>query len=163
MGNARIVPGGLHAVVPHKGLIALREGFLLIAGQVPNGCAQMVGTMLNRNAADLPERLLNAFSQGFKGLAKAHTHRFDIGIGEHAVIEQMRESLPLNRHVEVTHVGEIGLGPFTGDMHLLKDDFPLWSLLRTPLRNVALQCAHLGRAIRAWMALAQLGEQRRSL
>jgi hypothetical protein len=75
----------------------------------------------------------------------------------------MREGLSVNRHIQITHVGEIRLGPFAGDMHLLKDDLPLWSLLRTPLRNVALQRAHLRRTIRAWMALAQLGEQRRPL
>jgi hypothetical protein len=60
-------------------------------------------------------------------------------------------------------VSKIGLGPFTGDMHLLKDDFPLWSLLRTPPGNVTLQSAHLRQAILAWMVLAQLGEQRRAL
>jgi hypothetical protein len=50
----------------------------------------------------------------------------------------MGKGLPIDRYLHITHVGEIGLGPFTGDMHLLKNDFPLWSLLRTPLGNVAL-------------------------
>ena len=50
----------------------------------------------------------------------------------------MGESLPINRYLQITHVGEIRLGPFTRDMHLLKDNFPLRPLLRTPLRNVAL-------------------------
>ncbi len=41
------------------------------------------------------------------------------------MVEQMGKGLPVDRHIEVTHVGKIGLGSFTGDMHLLKDDFPL--------------------------------------
>jgi hypothetical protein len=60
-------------------------------------------------------------------------------------------------------VGEIRLGAFTREMHLLKDDLPLRSLLRTPLCDMALQGAYLRRAIHARMALAQLGEQRRTL
>ena len=79
------------------------------------------------------------------------------------MVEQMGEGLPVDGHLEVTHVGEIGLGPFAGDMDLLKDDFPLRSRLGTPLRNVALQGAHLRRAILAWMALTQFGEEGCSL
>ena len=138
MGDARVVPGRLHAIVPHEPLVALGEGFLLIAGQMPNGCAQMVGAMLDWNAADLPERLFNAFSQCFKGFAEAHAHCLDIRVREHKVVEQMGKGLPVHRHIQTTHVGEVRLGAFAGDMHLLKDDFPLWSLLPTPLRNVAL-------------------------
>jgi hypothetical protein len=66
----------------------------------------------------------------------------------------MGEVLSVDRHLQIAHVGEIRLGAFTGDMHLLKDDFPLRSLLRTPLGDVALQGAHLRRAVLAWMALA---------
>ncbi len=65
------------------------------------------------------------------------------------MVEQMGKGLSVDRHIEVTHVGKIGLGPFTGDMHLLKDDFPLRSLLHTPLSNVALQGTHLRRTILA--------------
>jgi hypothetical protein len=57
----------------------------------------------------------------------------------------------------------IRLGAFCGHMHLLKDDLPLWSLLCTPLGDVALQGAHLRQAILARVALAQLGEQGRAL
>ncbi len=77
------------------------------------------------------------------------------------MVEQMGEGLPVDRHLEITHVGEIRLSAFTRDMHLLKDDFPLRSLLRTPLCNMALQGAHLRWTILAWLALAQLGEQGR--
>jgi hypothetical protein len=75
----------------------------------------------------------------------------------------MGEGLPIDRHLEITHVGKIRLSAFTRDMHLLKDDFPLRSLLRTPLCNMALQGAYLRWTILAWMALAQLGEQGRAL
>jgi hypothetical protein len=100
MGDARVVAGGLHAVVPHEALIALGESFLFIAGQLSHGCAQMVGAMLHGNASDLPERLLNTFRQGFKGFAEAHAHGLDIGVREHKVVEQVRKDLSVNRHVE---------------------------------------------------------------
>jgi hypothetical protein len=124
-----------------------------------NRCAQMVGAMLSRDPSDLPQRLLNALGERFKAFAKAHTHRFDIGVREHEVVQQMGKGLPSNRHVEIIHGGEIRLGAFRGHMHLFKDDFPLGSLLRTPLGNLALQGTHLSRTILAWVALAQLGEQ----
>jgi hypothetical protein len=60
-------------------------------------------------------------------------------------------------------VGEIRLSPFAGQMHLLKDDLSLRSRLGTPLGDMALQRAHLCRAVPAWMPLAQLSEERRSL
>jgi hypothetical protein len=63
----------------------------------------------------------------------------------------------------LAHVGEIGLSSFAGNMHLLKDDLLLRTRLGTPLRNLARPRAHLRRAIPAWLPLAQLGEERRSL
>jgi hypothetical protein len=119
-----------------------------------NRRAQMVGVRLRRDAADLPKRLLDALGQRLEGFAEAHAHHFDIGVREHKMVEQMRKSLSIDRDIEVTHVGEIRLGAFCGDMHLFKDDFPLGSLLHTPLCNVPLQGAHLRRAILAWMSLA---------
>lgn len=123
----------------------------------------MVGAVLSRDASQLPERLLDALGQCLKGFAKAHAYRLHIGVRQHEVIEQMRESLPVDAHLQIAHVGEIGLSSFAGNMHLLKDNLLLRTLLRTPLRNLALQGAHLRRAIPAWMPLAQLGEERRSL
>ncbi len=73
MGDACVVPGRLQAVVPHEGQVSLGEGFLLIAGQMPNGCAQMVGAMLNWNASDLPERLLNADHASASKVSPKHT------------------------------------------------------------------------------------------
>jgi hypothetical protein len=163
MGDARIIPGRLHAVVPHEGLVTLGEGFLLIAGQMANCCAQMVGAMLGRNASQLPERLFDAFCQCLKGFAEAHTYRFHIGVRQHEMIQQMGKGLSVDRHLQIAHVGEIRLGTFCGNMHLLKDDFPLRPLLCAPLGNVALEGAHLRRAIPTWMSLAQLGKERRSL
>ena len=94
--------------------------------------------MLGLDAADLPERLFDAFGQCFKGFAEAHAYRFHIGVRQHEVIEQVGEGLPIDRHLEIIHVGEIRLGAFCGDMHLLKNDLPLRTLLRTPLGDVAL-------------------------
>jgi hypothetical protein len=102
-------------------------------------------------------------AQRFKGFAKAHAYRFHIGVRQHEVIEQMRESLPVDGHLQIAHVGEIRLSSFGGEMHLLKDDLLLRTLLRAPLRDMALQGAHLRRAIPACMSLAQLGEERRPL
>jgi hypothetical protein len=87
MGNARVVPGRLHPVVPHESLVALGERFLLIGRQMPNGRAQMVGAMLSWDTADLPQRLLDALGQRLKGFAEADAHRFDIRVGEHEMVE----------------------------------------------------------------------------
>jgi len=63
MRDPLIVPGGLHAVMPHEGLVTTRPVFSLFFAQQPHGCTQVVGAMLLWNPTNLPEGFLNALGK----------------------------------------------------------------------------------------------------
>ena len=64
IGHAGIVAGGLHAVVPAQVVVALGEIKLSVAVEVFESGRQRVGSVLARDAAQLPKRVLQAFGDG---------------------------------------------------------------------------------------------------
>ena len=64
VGYAGIVASGLHAVVPAQVVVALGEIKLGVAVEVFESRRQRVGSVLARNAAQLPKRVLQAFGDG---------------------------------------------------------------------------------------------------
>src|SRR5688500_18963383 len=92
VGDAGIVAGRLQAVMVAEGSIGL--GLVLALGEIAIGRREPVGAMLVRDAAELPERLLQPFGESREALSAAD--RFDeapAGIGEPEMVEQMREGL----------------------------------------------------------------------
>ncbi len=75
--------------------------------------------------------------------------------------EQVRECHATDRDAQVVHLGEIGLPSFAWLMPLFEDHVLLRPMQRFPLRDVALQGAHLDRLILLGMSLAQQRKQRR--
>src|SRR5260221_115011 len=75
--------------------------------------------------------------------------------------EQVRECHATHRDAQVVHLGEIGLPSFAWLMPLFEDHVLLRPMQRFPLRDVALQGAHLDRLIPLGMSLAQQRKQRR--
>ncbi len=63
MSHPRIVPGRLHAVVGHECLVAGGPLLFLCRFQVLYRRTQVIGPMLLRHSAQLPERFFDAFSQ----------------------------------------------------------------------------------------------------
>jgi hypothetical protein len=61
MRDARIVPGRLHAVMGHEGLVAFRPVLALALVQLANSSRQMIGAVLLRYASYLPQAALQAF------------------------------------------------------------------------------------------------------
>ena len=75
IGDAGIVAGGLHAVVPAQIVIALGEIELRGAVQVLESGRQRVGSVLAGDAAQLPKRILQPFGDSGKALAaEDHPH-----------------------------------------------------------------------------------------
>ena len=64
VGHAGIVAGGLHAVVPAQVVVAPGEIKLGVAVEVFESGRQRVGSVLARDAAQLPKRVLQAFGDG---------------------------------------------------------------------------------------------------
>src|SRR5690606_30743403 len=60
--QAAVVARGARVVMPAKLAVARREVILLL--QVPEGGRQAIGAVLGRDAAGLPERILQAVRQG---------------------------------------------------------------------------------------------------
>jgi hypothetical protein len=69
MCHPSIVPGWLHPVVLHEGLVAQRPVFSLLLTQVPHGSAQMVSSVLLWHSTKRPVRFLDPLSQGLKRFA----------------------------------------------------------------------------------------------
>ena len=64
VGHARIVTGGLHAVMPAQLVIPFREILLGVAVEVLEGGRQGIGPVLGRDTAQLPKRILQALGDG---------------------------------------------------------------------------------------------------
>jgi hypothetical protein len=61
MRNARIVPGRLHIVMGHQGLVAFCPVLALTLVQLTDSSRQMIGAMLLRDTSYLPEATLQTF------------------------------------------------------------------------------------------------------
>src|SRR5437660_2027546 len=115
--------------------------------------------MLLRDPTQLPQRMFDALGERLKALAETERDRFDIGVGEHKVIDQMREGFSSNGNAQITHVRKIGLSSFTWRMDLLKDHLAFWPMQCPPLGDVPTQGHDLSRSIPAWMLLDEQSQQ----
>src|SRR6516225_3070513 len=61
-----------------------------------------------RDLSQLPDRVLKAFAQAFDTLRVTNRPRLPVGIGQHEVIQQVREALVLDANRQVRHIYEIG-------------------------------------------------------
>src|SRR5215470_14035844 len=132
MGHSLIIPGRLHCVVLHECLIANCPVFFFFFAQLPHCSSQVISAMLFWNATDLPESFLDPLGQGLEGFAEADTSGFHVGIGQHKVVDHVREWFTVNSHTQILHMGEVGLGTFARLMALLEDDLLLRPMHSTP-------------------------------
>ena len=160
MRDAGIVAGRLHPVMAAERGVAL--GLVLLGREIAIGGRQPVGAVLAGNAAELPERFLQALGQ--RGEALAAANRLDVlpaPEGEPEMVEQMLERLAGDRHGETAGMGEVGQRLATGRMLLPEDQLALGTLGRPPVRDAALQRAQQPIGIAAGMKPLQLLKQRR--
>jgi hypothetical protein len=109
VSNAGIVAGRLEAVMQTE--CGIGPGLVLAIGPVAVSRREAVGAMLAGHAAQLPERLLEAFGQ--RGEALPAADRLDEAparVGEPEMVDQMREGLAGNGDPELGSVGEVGQG-----------------------------------------------------
>lgn len=138
VGDAGIVAGGLQTVmVAERGI-----GLVLALGEVAVGGREPVGAMLARDAAELPERLLQAFGESREALSAAD--RFDeapAGIGEPEMVEQMGKGPAGDGHAKLGAIGKVRESLSAGRMLLSEDQLALRSLGGAPMGHPALQRA----------------------
>src|SRR6266567_4637130 len=72
--------------------------------------------MLLWDATNLPEGFLDPLSQCLEGFAEGNAGSFDVGVGQHKVIDHVRKGFSCNGHAQILHMREIGLGSVDSDL-----------------------------------------------
>ena len=133
------LPG--QAVVAQQCLIASLED-LGVAPRLDRR-RQPVGAMDQRHTAQLPQGVLQAVAEALEALAKADRGRLPIGVGEHEVVEQVRERMAGQGDTQVIAVSEVGGGQPPGVMDLGEEDLLGRSLFGPPPLDPTLERPHL--------------------
>jgi hypothetical protein len=117
----RIGSLGRQAIMPQQGLVmgrVLLGVAFLIHGQrhairaVPPGCA-----------AQFPQGILRPFAEAGETLRETDRHVFPVRVGQHEVIQQVWERLPLDSHTQTLHVREIGCSQAARLVDLAEEHF----------------------------------------
>src|SRR3990172_2205034 len=96
--------------------------------------------MLLRNAAERPQRVLQALGKRHEALATEHHARMlEAGEREAEVVEPVSERTAGYDHPEIAHVGEVGQPHAPRWMLLAEDHVLLGAVERAPVPNAPLQ------------------------
>src|SRR5580693_3222633 len=139
---ASIVAGRLHAVMSAQRFVATRLILPGVVIEIAEGGGQAVASMLQRGAAERPQRILQPLSQCHKALTAEH----DMSVlpareGQAEVIEPMIQRHPGDADAVIAHVGEIGKPQPARGMLLPEDDVLLGPVQRPPGTDAPLQRA----------------------
>jgi hypothetical protein len=93
------------AVMPRQLLVTSRE--LTLVRQVVHRRAQPIAAMPLGQAAQLPQRILQALAQTLETLREADRHRLPVRVGQHEVIHQVVERLTADGHAQLVHRCEV--------------------------------------------------------
>jgi hypothetical protein len=124
-------------IMIHQAVVTPRE--LLAVRQVIHRCAQPIGTVPPRHAAQLPQRVLQPLAETGKTLREADRRRLPVGVGQDEVVDHVVEQLALDRHTQVAHAREIRGRQPARFVDLAEEDFLVRSRAGTPTTNMPLQ------------------------
>ena len=130
---------GLQAVVGQQRPVARRV--LLGATLVVDGQGHTVGAVPLRDAAQLPQGVLQPLAEAGEALGEAHADMLPVGVGQHEVVDQVGQRLPCDGHGQAVHVREVRGGQPPWLMHLREEHFLGRAVLRLPLADTPLQRA----------------------
>ena len=148
---------GLQAVVTQQRRVALGE--LLVASSGRHGGAHAVGAMELGHAAELPQGVLQALGEALVTFGEADGAGLPVGVGQHEVIDQVVERLPVDGHQQVGAAGEVAGAEAAWVMDLVEEHLLGRSLRRTPGLDAALQGADLSVLEASGEAALQVVEQ----
>jgi hypothetical protein len=131
----------LQAVVVQQRLVTLLKGRSITAGR--DGRRQGIGAMRPRHAAQLGQSLLQAVAEALETLGEADAAGLPVRVGQHEMVDQVRERLAVDGHLQTTGVREIGSAQAAGLMDLAEKHLLGWPVQGTPLLDVPLQGAQL--------------------
>lgn len=148
-------------IVPQQPLITLGEVASL--RQIIHGAAEAIAAVPLGHAAQFRERILQPHAQALETLGEAERHRFPVRVGQHEVINQMRERLPGKGHVQTVHVCEVRGAQPARMMDLREVHFLARSIRRAPLSDPPLQRPQLALVKPSRILLLQPAPQRLGL
>jgi hypothetical protein len=137
VGLPRVDGLAAHAVVAQQGLVALLEDAAVAAGG--HGRRQAVGAVDLRGTAQFPEGVLHPGAEALEALGEADRARLPIRVGQHEVVQQVREGHAGDRHPQVRAVGEVTGAQPAGPMHLGEEHFLGRAVQGPPALDVPLQ------------------------
>jgi hypothetical protein len=115
------------------------RGVLLSLALVVDRQRHAVGAVPLRHPAQGPQRVLQPRAQAGEALRKTHRHVLPVRVGQHEMIDQVREGLAGDRHAQSRHVREIRSAQPAWLMHLGKVDLLGLAVLRLPAPHPPLQ------------------------
>src|SRR5271156_4404181 len=140
--EAGVVAGWRHAVMAAERLVALRQILLRVGIEIAEGGRQAIAAMLLGNAAERPQRILQALGQRDEALAAEHNMgMLETRECQSEMIEPMRQRNAGNRDAERARVGEVGQAETAGFVLLPEDNVPFWASQRPPTSHAPFQRA----------------------
>jgi hypothetical protein len=138
----------LQAVVPQQRLVTPLKGRAITARR--DGRRQGVRAMHLGNAAQLGQGVLQALAEALETLAEADAAGLPVRVGQHEVVDQVRQRLAVDGHLQAGGVREVGGTQLAGLMDLAEEHLLGRSVQGPPLLDVPLQGAQLplGKATR---------------
>ena len=124
--------------------------------EVIYGRAHPVRSMFRRNAAELPECILQPLAQALERLRVADAACLPVGIRQDKVIDQMRERLAIDRHPQFPAVCKVRLAQLARSMLLRKEHFSRRPFRCPPVADPASQRAYLSVTESPWMHLLEM-------
>jgi len=147
----------LHLVVIEQGLVTLAE--LPLFAEVVDRRRKAVAAHPLRHAAELVKGALQSGRHRLERLAGADAHRLGVGVGEHAVKQEMWKGAAGDRHLERSRLGEVETAQPTGRMDLLEDHRFGAARQGAPTAHATFEASPLGVGEAARMLALQLGEE----
>jgi hypothetical protein len=148
----------LQAVVVQQTLIALLKRVPIAAGR--HRGRQRIGAVYLRHAAQFRQRILQPRAEALEALGEAQRARFPVRVGQHEVVEQVRQRLTVDDDPQAGAVREVGRTQPTGMMHLGEEHFLGRPRQSPPLFDAPLQGPQLAIGEAAGVLALQPGKQR---
>jgi hypothetical protein len=127
----------LEPVVAQQGLVApledIRVGPRLHGGRQPVGAVQL------GHPAQLPQGVLQALAEALQALGETDRARLPVGVGQHEVVDQVREGAAVQGDAQLGAVGEVGGGQPPGVVDLGEEHLLGRPVLGPPLLEPSLQ------------------------
>jgi hypothetical protein len=138
----------LQAIMLQQRLVTLGERLALGAGR--DGRRQSVGAMTPRHAAQFPQGVLQTCAQALQALGEAEGAGLPVRVGQHKVVDQMRQWHASDGHAEAGAMREIAGAQPARLMHLGEEHFFGRTVQGMPLLDAALEGPQLtvGKAAR---------------